>query len=295
MLERLEAVRTLREGGEGRVVLAYDPALSRWLAVKLVRLRPGARAVGEALLGKLAAYAKDMLEPAVVPILESGLLEPEAAPFGLPPALYLTIVMPYVHGLPAHELAQGPLGTKEAAALFTAAAKALARLHGQGLLHLDLKPDNVLVDVQGRVVLVDPLLALVHGSSAYAAREFGAGSARRLLRARALGGRGVDGPIPPQRKGRPARAPGAPGGALWKRTARPRSLSQAVGATRWRADPTRGRHPGRRGLHERPWRRRGGRRPRRADRAQPVSIPRWPTSSKPRPRGRPNRLRLSTQ
>ncbi len=183
-------MRTLREGGEGRVVLAYQPSLSRWLAVKFVRLEPGARSVGEGLLRRLAAYAKEMLEPAVAPILASGLLEVPFAPsevevrgalrsstslgpsgFGLQPGLYLYIVMPYVHALPAHELAGGPLGVKEAAALFTGAAKLLARLHRQGLLHLDLKPANVLVDVHGRVVLVDPLLALVHGTSAYSAPE----------------------------------------------------------------------------------------------------------------------------
>jgi hypothetical protein len=179
-LLRLTPVRTLREGGEGRVVLAYDPALSRWLAVKFVRLEPDARPLGEALLGKLAAFAKDMLEPAVILILESGLLEvqgPLAAQYGLEPGLYLYIVMPYIHGLPAHELARGPLGAKEAVALFVGAAKLLARLHAQGLVHLDLKPANVMVDVQGRVVLVDPLLALVQATSAYAAPEADLGPA----------------------------------------------------------------------------------------------------------------------
>ncbi|HUB08592.1 MAG TPA: hypothetical protein VMB50_16420 [Myxococcales bacterium] len=175
MLERLEPVRALAEGGEGRVVLARDPALGRWLAVKIVRLAPGARAVGEQLLARLAAHAREMLEPAVVPILASGLSTEAPAEFrrrfGMGDALALYVVMPYVHGLPAHELARGPLPTREAAALFLAGAKLLARLHAQGLVHLDLKPANVLVDVQGRVVLVDPLLGLVRGTGAYAAPE----------------------------------------------------------------------------------------------------------------------------
>ncbi|HUB06047.1 MAG TPA: hypothetical protein VMB50_03555 [Myxococcales bacterium] len=173
MLDTLTPLRVLAEGGEGTVWLAWDPALSRWLAVKIVRLADPARA-GE-LLARLATAAREYGEPAVAPVLASGRAEAATAQararfrIGDGPALY--VVMPYLHGLPASELARGPLDARVAAALMAELCGLLGRLHVNKLAHLDLKPSNVFVDVNGRSWLLDVHLGTMRGSRGYAAPE----------------------------------------------------------------------------------------------------------------------------
>jgi serine/threonine protein kinase len=106
VLETLDPIRKLGEGGEGTVWLTWDRALSRWLAVKVVRLEPGARAAGEELRAKLGPAARELLDPAVAPVLATELLDTPDPRFGVTNGLALYTVMPYIHGLPAHELAR---------------------------------------------------------------------------------------------------------------------------------------------------------------------------------------------
>ncbi|MHB8421112.1 MAG: protein kinase domain-containing protein, partial [Myxococcales bacterium] len=188
MLEGLQPVMALGQGGEGAVRLAWDPSLARFLAVKTVRIAGDSREAGERVLARFAPFAQ-VIDTGLAALLACGLSDGAPPPFrerfGLTRGLWLYAVLPYVHALDAAELGGGqPLSAKVVAALGAEVAQILERLHGRDLAHLDLKPPNVLVDCQGPVVLVDFHSATPAGTSGYAAPEQG-GSAD--LRAEAKG------------------------------------------------------------------------------------------------------------
>src|SRR5262249_18594831 len=85
----------------------------------------------------------------LVPIYDMGLL-PEHEGRGF-------LVMEYVEGHPllAHLQAAGRLGVATGLRFLKEICRALAVVHGQGAIHRDLKPDNVLIDRAGVVRLVD--------------------------------------------------------------------------------------------------------------------------------------------
>jgi hypothetical protein len=75
--------------------------------------------------------------------------------------VYLDAPVPYLvmeyadHGSLSALLAKGPLPVKMAVRIFREAAEALAYVHAKGILHCDLKPGNILLDVRDHVRLAD--------------------------------------------------------------------------------------------------------------------------------------------
>jgi nucleotide-binding universal stress UspA family protein len=116
------------------------------LIMKIPRLGPGERAVNvigfEVCRMVLGALAQSAHHPTLVAY---GDVETTA---------YL--VMEFVEGLRLNDwVDRAPLPTKEVVRLGSALALALADLHRQGVVHLDLKPTNVLYRTSGEAVLID--------------------------------------------------------------------------------------------------------------------------------------------
>jgi hypothetical protein len=126
-------------GGMAVVFRARDERLGRPVALKI--LAP-AVATDEAFRRRFiresrAAAAVD--DPHIIPVFEAG--EVDGALF---------IAMRYVPGGDAHSLVRrvGPLSRSRAAAILSAVASALDAAHAAGLVHRDVKPANMLVDVR---------------------------------------------------------------------------------------------------------------------------------------------------
>jgi serine/threonine protein kinase len=146
-----ELIRRLGEGGMARVYLARDVRLGREVAVKVLEPqlaeRPGFR---ERFLRE-ARVAASLDHPHIVPLYDFG--ESDSL-------LYL--VMPYVSGGSLQDiLKRAPLLMGEVVAYGSQIADALDYAHQRKVIHRDVKPANMLLHADGRLMLSDFGLAKI--------------------------------------------------------------------------------------------------------------------------------------
>jgi Tol biopolymer transport system component len=140
--ERYSLERELGQGGMATVYLARDLRHDRLVAVKVLRPELAATLGSERFLQEIATAAR-FQHPHILPLLDSG----DAGGF-------LYYVMPYVEGesLRGRLARQGELPIHEAVKILAEVCDALAYAHARGVVHRDIKPDNVLLS--GRHALV---------------------------------------------------------------------------------------------------------------------------------------------
>jgi serine/threonine protein kinase len=179
---RYRLLSPLGEGGMGTVWRARDEVLYREVAVKEVRAPHGLPAHEvERLYARLereAWAAARVANRNVVTVYDV------ATEDGRP-----WIVMELVRGISLAELldAEGPLSPQRTAHIGAEVLSALRAAHEAGVLHRDVKPANVLLSNDGRVVLTDFGIAQVEGSSALTMTGEVIGSPEFLAPERALG------------------------------------------------------------------------------------------------------------
>jgi predicted Ser/Thr protein kinase len=143
VLERIGA------GGMGVVYAAYDYGLDRRIALKLVRDRGGANARAR-LLREAQALAK-LSHPNVVAVYDVGEHGGD-----------VYVAMELVEGSSLREwLEAEPRGWRAIVEVFRRVAAGLAAAHAAGLVHRDVKPDNILIGRDGTVRVGDFGLALI--------------------------------------------------------------------------------------------------------------------------------------
>jgi serine/threonine protein kinase len=179
---RYRLLSPLGEGGMGTVWRARDEVLHREVAVKEVRAPGGLPGTDVqrmyARLEREAWAAARVSHPNVVTVYDVA--TDDDRPW---------IVMELVRGLSLAELleADGPLPPARAAHIGAEVLAALRAAHEAGVLHRDVKPGNVLLANDGRVVLTDFGIAMVEGSSALTMTGEVIGSPEFLAPERALG------------------------------------------------------------------------------------------------------------
>jgi serine/threonine-protein kinase len=144
--ERYRLDEKIGSGGMSSVYRAFDPTLERWVAIKLMhrdishdpdqleRFRREARAVAQ------------LNHPHVVIVIDAG--EDDGAPY---------IVFEYVEGETLKDRIRrlGRLPVSEAVAYAIEIGRALECAHASLLVHRDVKPQNVLIDPDGRAKVTD--------------------------------------------------------------------------------------------------------------------------------------------
>jgi serine/threonine-protein kinase len=150
-------IKTLGKGGMGEVFLAFDPICKRSVAIKKIR---------EELLDKPNIHERFLREARIASRLTHPSIIPIFSIHSDPSMSYYT--MPYVEGKTLKELLQKckqktenaePLSLEESLPsllnVFLKICQAIGYSHSKGILHCDLKPDNVIVGKFGEVLLLD--------------------------------------------------------------------------------------------------------------------------------------------
>jgi predicted Ser/Thr protein kinase len=145
LVGRYELIRLLGRGGMAVVFLAQDLVLERQVAVKVLPPEMSHDSKVVQRFQQEAKTAAKLDHPNIIPIYR---VESEA---GLN-----YIVMKYVNGTSLEQrLEQGPLPVDLARRVLRDAALALGHAHQRGIVHRDVKPANIMLDADGRVVLTD--------------------------------------------------------------------------------------------------------------------------------------------
>jgi tetratricopeptide (TPR) repeat protein/tRNA A-37 threonylcarbamoyl transferase component Bud32 len=138
-------LKPLGAGGMGEVFLAYDDRLDRRVAVKRIHPEAGANPERRERFRREARMAARLSHPAIVQVFD--ILQDNGSDY---------IVMEYVEGMSLRDLvARGPLEVRQVLDLARELADGLDAAHREGIVHRDLKTENILITPSGRPKITD--------------------------------------------------------------------------------------------------------------------------------------------
>src|SRR5687767_9542621 len=150
-LGRYEIRAPLGKGGMGEVYRAHDPQLGRDVALKILPVDVASDAERMRRFAQEAKAASALNHPNILTIYEVG---------GADQARF--IASEFVDGVTLRErLAGGPIELDEALEITLQTASALAAAHATGIVHRDVKPENLMIRRDGWVKVLDFGLAKV--------------------------------------------------------------------------------------------------------------------------------------
>jgi len=170
MFGRYSVLSLLGTGGMGEVYTAYDPALDRRIALKVLRPHPDKGSMSAArtlLLAEAQALAK-LSHPNVVSVYDVGTVEDD---------VYLAIE--YIEGTTLTAWLREERALDDVLDVFVHAGRGLEAAHAAGIVHRDFKPDNVILGKDKRPRVIDFGIAqqatsdadTISGTPAYMAPE----------------------------------------------------------------------------------------------------------------------------
>ncbi len=133
-------------GGMARVYRAFDTSLKRTVALKVMAPHLALDPEFERRFEREAITVANLRHPNIVTVYDIG--EANGLRY---------IAMEYVRGRTLHAIIRerGALGLAIAISIIAPVADALDHAHAQGAVHRDVKPHNILIDIEGRVLLTD--------------------------------------------------------------------------------------------------------------------------------------------
>ncbi|RME75520.1 MAG: serine/threonine protein kinase, partial [Planctomycetota bacterium] len=144
--ERYKIEKELGRGGMGVVYLAYDQQLRRKVALKKIHLQNENREEAKERFLREAQLAATLSHPHIVQVYDIGEIDNQ-----------LYCVMEYIEGSSAAEWIQekGPMDEKRALEILIQIGEAVAYAHDKGIIHRDIKGENILIDKSGKAYLAD--------------------------------------------------------------------------------------------------------------------------------------------
>ncbi|MBV9301667.1 MAG: protein kinase [Acidobacteriaceae bacterium] len=144
--DRYEILRALGEGGMGAVYKARDMEVDRLVAIKVIRPDLANNAYILQRFKQELILARQVTHPNVVRIFDLGVAD------GLK-----FISMEYIEGREITDILaeKRKFPPREAAEVILQACRGLAAAHSQGVIHRDLKPQNIMIDIRGRIAVMD--------------------------------------------------------------------------------------------------------------------------------------------
>lgn len=157
-IDHYQIVRSLGKGGMGEVFLAFDPSCGRNVALKRIRQEMKSNRTLQERFLREARIASQLTHPSIIPIYTICQKGEET---------YYT--MPYVEGETLKQILKSaydeekegevkhPIGTSipTLMRIFLNVCQAIAYSHSKGILHRDIKPDNIIVGKYGEVLILD--------------------------------------------------------------------------------------------------------------------------------------------
>jgi len=155
LADRYRIERELGAGGMATVYLAHDLKHERDVAIKVLHPEIGAALGAQRFLLEIKTTA-NLRHPHIVPLYDSGEVRLDAGNAGDGAQTLLYYVMPVVEGATLRErlAADGQLPMDDALRIAREVAEALGTAHERGVIHRDVKPENILLE-RGHAVVAD--------------------------------------------------------------------------------------------------------------------------------------------
>lgn len=178
--ERYRIKKRIGGGGMANVYLAFDLILERDVAIKVLRMEFVNDPEFVERFDREAQAATSLSHPNIVSIYDVGEEDD-----------ILYIVMEYVKGLTLKEYIQEhrPLSIEKANDIMEQLTSAIHHAHEMGLIHRDIKPQNVLIDEKGKVKVTDFGIAVALSATALTQTNSVLGSVHYLSPEQARGGK----------------------------------------------------------------------------------------------------------
>src|SRR6476469_4543809 len=144
---RYSLLEKIGEGGAAEVFRARDQRLDRIVAIKILRSQYVHDQASRARFINEARSASGLTHPNIVDVYD----------FGEAPDGSMFIAMQFIEGQDLKEVLQkrGRMTAAETISIATQVCHALAAAHARGLIHRDVKPQNILIDRKGHARLSD--------------------------------------------------------------------------------------------------------------------------------------------